>query len=90
VFLQGTRDSLADIKLIKKVTDGLSDATLVKFEGADHSFKAGKNVVIPQLVESVSTWSIAFTLAEMRGTGPIRPVLRGRFPGLADCYVPLR
>ena len=56
LFLQGTRDSLADIKLIKRVADGLPGATLVMFEGADHSFKAGKNVVIPQLVESVSAW----------------------------------
>jgi len=56
LFLQGTRDALADIKLIEEVTSGLPKATLVTFEGADHSFKAGKNVMIPQLVESASAW----------------------------------
>src|ERR1044071_8974818 len=43
LFLQGTRDALADWDLITQVTKGLPKATLVKFEGADHSFKAGKN-----------------------------------------------
>lgn len=56
LFLQGTRDALADFKLITEVTDGLPASTLVKFEGADHSFKAGKNVMIPQLVEATSEW----------------------------------
>ena len=56
LFLQGTRDALADLKLIKQVTRGLSTATLETFEGADHSFKSGKNVMIPQLVESASGW----------------------------------
>ena len=56
LFLQGTRDALADIKLIEEVTSGLPKATLVRFEGADHSFKAGKNVMIPELVESASAW----------------------------------
>jgi hypothetical protein len=56
LFLQGTRDALADIKLIRQVTGKLAKATLVTFDGADHSFKAGKNVMIPQLVESTSVW----------------------------------
>ena len=56
LFLQGTRDALADIKLIDQVTGKLPNATLVTFAGADHSFKAGKNVMIPQLVESTSAW----------------------------------
>jgi uncharacterized protein len=56
LFLQGTRDALADIKLIRQVTGGLKAATLVTFEGADHSFKAGKTVLIPELVEATSTW----------------------------------
>ena len=56
LFLQGTRDALADIKLIKQVTGKLANATLVTFDGADHSFKAGKNVMIPQLAESTSEW----------------------------------
>ena len=56
LFLQGTRDALADIKLINQVTKGLSNATTVTFDGADHSFKAGKNIMIPQLVEATSAW----------------------------------
>ena len=56
LFLQGTRDALADIKLINQVTKGLPNATTVTFDGADHSFKAGKNVMIPQVVEATSSW----------------------------------
>jgi predicted alpha/beta-hydrolase family hydrolase len=56
LFLQGTRDSLAEITLIKQVTGGLSGATLVTFDGADHSFKVGKNIIIPELAEATSTW----------------------------------
>jgi predicted alpha/beta-hydrolase family hydrolase len=63
LFLQGTRDSLADIKLIKQVAKGLPSATIVTFDGADHSFKAGKNVVIPELVEAVSAWINSLSVA---------------------------
>jgi predicted alpha/beta-hydrolase family hydrolase len=56
LFLQGTRDSLADWDLITRVTKGLPKATLVKFEGADHSFKAGKNNLLPSLAQAVSEW----------------------------------
>jgi uncharacterized protein len=39
LFLQGTRDTLADLDLIKQVTHDLGQrATLEVFEGADHSF----------------------------------------------------
>jgi len=56
LFLQGTRDSLADWELITQVTEGLPKATLVKFEGADHSFKAGKNNLLPGIAQAVSEW----------------------------------
>jgi predicted alpha/beta-hydrolase family hydrolase len=56
LFLQGTRDALADIKLIKQVTSQLPKASIVTFDGADHSFKAGKNIMIPQLVEATAEW----------------------------------
>ena len=56
LFLQGTRDALADLKLMKQVTGGLETATLVTFDGADHSFKVGKNVIIPDLTEAALTW----------------------------------
>ncbi|NML22560.1 alpha/beta hydrolase [Pseudoflavitalea sp. G-6-1-2] len=56
LFLQGTRDTLANIDMMEEVCDGLKKATLVKFEGADHSFKAGKKEMIPLLVEATQKW----------------------------------
>ena len=43
LFLQGTNDALASLPLIEKVCEELPSATLVKFEGADHSFKIKKS-----------------------------------------------
>ncbi|MCH7876206.1 MAG: alpha/beta hydrolase [Gemmatimonadetes bacterium] len=46
LFLQGTRDALADLDLIREVTNRLgSRATLHVLEGGDHSFKVLKRVV---------------------------------------------
>lgn len=57
LFLQGTRDDLAKWDLIEAVTSALPLATLVKFEAADHSFKApGKKVLTVELAEAVSDW----------------------------------
>lgn len=56
LFLQGTRDSLAQWDLIESVTGSLPTATLVKFEGADHSFKAGKANLLPDLAKAVAEW----------------------------------
>ncbi|HRI79545.1 MAG TPA: alpha/beta hydrolase, partial [Cyclobacteriaceae bacterium] len=56
LFLQGTRDALADLKLVTKVTDGLKLASLVTLEGADHSFKAGKQDLIPMLASITREW----------------------------------
>lgn len=56
LFLQGTRDSLADLDLITKVTKALPKATLVKFEGADHSFKSGKKNLLPELAKALADW----------------------------------
>ncbi len=56
LFLQGTRDSLAEWSLITTVTESLSTATLKKLEGADHSFKAGKQNLIPVLAQSIKEW----------------------------------
>lgn len=57
LFLQGTRDALAQIGLIEEVTADLPSATLHKFEGADHSFKAGKQDLIPALAEAIRDWT---------------------------------
>ena len=56
LFLQGTRDALADLKMIQQVTKKLKLATLVEFENADHSFKAPKQNLIPKLAEEVAKW----------------------------------
>ena len=43
LFLQGTQDELAELKLLKSVTQALGKrATLTLFEAADHSFHAPK------------------------------------------------
>ena len=56
LFLQGTRDALADFKLITQVTKGLKKTKLVSFEGADHSFKAPKQNLIPVLAKETADW----------------------------------
>ncbi len=50
LFLQGSKDTLATPVLIKKVCKSLREATLIEFEGADHSFKAGKKDMMSLLV----------------------------------------
>ncbi|HEY5746970.1 MAG TPA: alpha/beta family hydrolase [Chryseolinea sp.] len=56
LFLQGTRDALAQMDLITEVCSKLPTATLVTFEGADHSFKKGKKEFLEELVEATDTW----------------------------------
>jgi len=56
LFLQGTKDTLAEWALIKSVSESLRKATLVKLEGADHSFKAGKTDVMSLLVNETKKW----------------------------------
>jgi predicted alpha/beta-hydrolase family hydrolase len=56
LFLQGTNDALATLSLITEVCAGLPQATLVKFEGADHSFKAKKVELIKELADSSFQW----------------------------------
>lgn len=56
LFLQGTKDKLAEITLIKKVSKKLKTSTLIPFEGADHSFKVSKQNIIPDLAQSVAHW----------------------------------
>jgi predicted alpha/beta-hydrolase family hydrolase len=56
LFLQGTRDALADMKLMEKVVKKLPLATLMKLEGADHSFKSGKKVFLEELGKATTSW----------------------------------
>lgn len=56
LFLQGTRDALAELTLIKQVTARLKKCSLELFEGADHSFKSGKKEFIPELANATRNW----------------------------------
>lgn len=56
LFIQGTRDELAEWSLIESVINNLSQATLYKIEGTDHAFKAGKQNLIPTLAMLTSQW----------------------------------
>ena len=56
LFLQGTRDALADKTLIKKVSSKLKNCTLQFFDGADHSFRSGKKVFTEELAVQCAEW----------------------------------
>jgi len=63
LFLQGTRDALADLTLLRPICEGLgSRATLHVIETADHSFhvlkRAGKTDadVLRELAQVVARW----------------------------------
>lgn len=56
LFLQGTRDALAEWSLIEPLCQKLSTASLVKLEGADHSFKAAKQNLLPVLAAEINLW----------------------------------
>jgi len=56
LFLQGSKDTLATWELIDMVCASLKKATLVKLEGADHSFKAGKKDIMSLLVNETEKW----------------------------------
>jgi predicted alpha/beta-hydrolase family hydrolase len=62
LFLQGTRDTLAEITLIKKVCKKLKKAKLEVFEGGDHSFKMLKKTGIPhkEVIEKLAKTAAAF------------------------------
>jgi uncharacterized protein len=64
LFLQGTRDSLADVKLIEGVVNRLgSSATLHLVQGADHSFhvlvRSGRNdgEVMREILDAFGAWA---------------------------------
>ena len=63
LFLQGTRDELADLQLIRETTSNLGErATLSIVDGADHAFhvlvKSGRTdaEVIQQLADNTVRW----------------------------------
>jgi predicted alpha/beta-hydrolase family hydrolase len=56
LFLQGTKDELATLHLIEEVCSHLKNATLVKIEGANHAFKAGKSDILSLLADTTKDW----------------------------------
>jgi predicted alpha/beta-hydrolase family hydrolase len=56
LFLQGTRDEFATLSLIESVCSSLPLATLIKIEGANHAFKAGKKDIMPLLAAHTKDW----------------------------------
>ena len=56
LFLQGTKDDLATWDLIYSVCSSLFKARLVKLEGVNHAFKAGKKDVMAMLVSATKDW----------------------------------
>ena len=63
LFLQGTRDALADLSLLKPLVDDLGErATLTLFQDADHSFhvpaRSGMKdlEVMARLVDALAAW----------------------------------
>jgi hypothetical protein len=56
LFLQGSKDEFATWKLIESVTSSLPLAELIKIEGANHGFKAGKQDVIKLLATITNEW----------------------------------
>jgi predicted alpha/beta-hydrolase family hydrolase len=65
LFLQGTRDALAELPLLEPILARLPRATLHVVDGADHGFHVLKRSgrtdrqVIEELAESVATWGAA-------------------------------
>ena len=57
LFLQGTRDELAKWDLIESVCKPLKLATLIKIEGANHAFKAGKQNILQLLADTTKDWT---------------------------------
>src|SRR5246127_1876581 len=64
LFLQGTRDTFADLKLLRPICAKLSDrATLHIIESADHSFHVLKSAkrtdadVLHELAEATASWA---------------------------------
>jgi predicted alpha/beta-hydrolase family hydrolase len=64
LFLQGTRDALADLSLLRPICNSLGDrATLVVVDEADHSFRVPKRTgrsaadIFAELAAAVADWS---------------------------------
>ena len=56
LFIQGSKDEFATWELITQVCSSLPQAELVKIEGADHGFKAGRKDIMSKLVDVTDEW----------------------------------
>jgi predicted alpha/beta-hydrolase family hydrolase len=62
LFLQGTRDKLAELDLLRPLLDGIPRATLKVFAGADHSFHLLKSAgrtdddLLSEIARTVADW----------------------------------
>lgn len=56
LFLQGTRDALAQLDLLESVTSSLPLVELQTFEGVDHALMRGKKVLTPELADAAVHW----------------------------------
>ena len=66
LFLQGTKDTLAELELLKPVVAGLGErATLALFADADHSFhvpaRTGRKdaEVMAEILDAAAAWMAA-------------------------------
>jgi hypothetical protein len=67
LFLQGTRDALADLALLRPLVEALEPAaTMHAIEGADHSFKVTRKAtgrttsdVLDELADVLARWALA-------------------------------
>jgi hypothetical protein len=73
LFLQGTRDELADLTLLRPICESLGpQTTLHIIEGADHSFhvlkRSGKTdaEVLAELSTTVKAWTIAHSAVKTK------------------------
>jgi predicted alpha/beta-hydrolase family hydrolase len=63
LFLQGTRDRLADLDHLRPLLDRIPRATMKVFEGADHSFHVPKSAgrtdadVLAEIARTVAEWA---------------------------------
>ena len=63
LFVQGTRDRLADLELLRPVVERIDGATLHIVEGGDHSFRVLKrsgrseDEVFAEIGDAVAEWT---------------------------------
>lgn len=73
LFLQGTRDDLADLELMRPLAARLGSlATLKEFDGADHSFRVRASSgrtdaqVLAEMLDAVTAWMSVRSLVSTR------------------------